>query len=214
MLVCQLCSSEEENSIRGADTRVYHKCNNCSLISADYSHHLSMEQEKERYLKHINSLEDPNYINFLLNAVNPALPFLNKQMKGLDFGCGPVTAINHILKQHSISCDSYDPVFPHGTPLPPYDFIFSTEVFEHFFYPRKELKKLSMMLKEEGFLIIMTEFHPGENHFKDWYYPRDPTHVVFYNLDTFNYICKEFQFQIVFTDNKRVVILKKKALIK
>lgn len=209
MAECKLCHSKVDNIVIGADSRTYYSCAICALIFADKRHHLDSKQEKERYLNHINSLKDSDYLDFLSRAVNPALPFLNSRMKGLDYGCGPVTAIQHILQKESIECDSYDPFFLPKMPQPPYDFIFSTEVFEHFFNPSLELTNISGMLKNEGLLIVMTEFHQGKYHLKDWYYTRDPSHVCFYNLDTFNFICKHFKFKRIFTDNKRVIILKK-----
>ncbi len=209
MAECILFHSLVNNTIKGADSRTYYSCASCSLIFVDKDHYLDLNQEKERYLNHTNSLKDQNYLEFLSKAVNPALSFLNDTMKGLDYGCGPIAGIQHILANNNIACHSYDPFFYPSELTPPFDFIFSTEVFEHFFYPSLELKKLSELLKKEGYLIIMTEFYKGKDHFKDWYYTRDPSHVCFYNLSTFDYICEKFNFKPVFTDSKRVVILQK-----
>jgi hypothetical protein len=37
----------------------------------------------------------------------------------------------------------------------------------------------------------MTSFLPNELSFEDWYYRRDPTHVVFYSQKTFKVIAKQ-----------------------
>lgn len=212
MAECLLCHSLVENTIKGADDRIFYTCSTCSLIFSDKKHHLNAIQEKARYLNHDNSLLDQNYLDFLSKAVVPALSFLNPTMQGLDYGCGPVLALQHILEKNNIACASYDPYFyPSSTSATSsaYDFIFSTEAFEHFYNPALELTKLREMLKNKGFLIIMTEFHQGKDHFKNWYYTRDPSHVCFYNLSVFDYICTEYNLSPVFTDNKRVIILQK-----
>ena len=209
MVECSLCHSINLLHINGPDKRIYYGCNNCSLIFADSRHYLSADQEKERYLKHCNSLKDENYLNFLRRAVNPALPYLNENMTGLDYGCGPVSAIQYILMDYKISCNSYDPIFLPNKLQPPYDFIFSTEVFEHFFKPGAEMKRLDSMLKTKSYIIIMTEFYKSQDYFKDWYYPRDPSHVCFYSLETIEYICKILNYKFIYTDNSRVVILRK-----
>ena len=209
MAECSLCHSKNVQLLEGGDDRIYYSCNVCSLIFADPRHHLTPGEEKERYLNHRNSLEDENYLYFLKKAVDPAIAFLNKNMRGLDYGCGPVAAIQHILKDQNIYCDSFDPFFLPEVLHPPYDFIFSTEVFEHFFKPAEEMIKLDNMLQSNGFIIVMTAFHPGRKHFNAWYYKRDPSHVCFYDLSTFKFICKNFNYKRIYTDNNRVIILKK-----
>lgn len=209
MAECSLCHSMDVQLLERGDDRIYYSCNVCSLIFADPQHHLTPEQEKERYLSHRNSLDDENYLRFLKKAVDPAILNFDKDMRGLDYGCGPVAAIQHILKSQNIYCDSFDPFFLTEVLSPPYDFIFSTEVFEHFFNPAEEMKKLDKMLKPNGFLIVMTAFHPGPDHFNAWYYKRDPSHVCFYDLNTFKYICKQYDYKQIYTDNNRVVILRK-----
>lgn len=209
MIECSLCHSINVQLLERSDHRIYYSCDTCALIFADPKYHLSAGEEKERYLNHQNSLEDEKYLNFLGRAIEPALTYLNNSMSGLDYGCGPVTAIQYVLEKYHISCDSYDPIF-HSIKLhPPYDFIFSTEVFEHFFKPDVEVGKLNNMLESEGYLIVMTEFHKGAVHFKNWYYPRDPSHVCFYNLNTFLFISKKLNYKVIYTDNSRVIILKK-----
>jgi hypothetical protein len=49
--------------------------------------------------------------------------------------------------------------------------------------------------------------------FPDWYYIKDPTHVCFYNSQSFDEICKIYGLEIVFCDGKRVVVMRKKSTI-
>lgn len=55
----------------------------------------------------------------------------------------------------------------------------------------------------------MTEHWQTESHFANWYYPKDPTHVCFYNSKTFELIATTFEFNLLYNDTKRVVILQK-----
>jgi SAM-dependent methyltransferase len=168
-----------------------------------------LEQEKNRYLTHINGIDQPGYVKFLNRAIEPSLNFLTKEMIGLDFGCGYAPTLSKILKSHDIKCEDYDPIFFKTNLKNSYDFIFSTEVFEHFFYPNKEIKMLNALLKNGGYLIVMTERWTSLSKFNDWYYTKDPTHVSFYHNQTFRFICQQFSFDVKFDDGNRVIILKK-----
>ena len=50
----------------------------------------------------------------------------------------------------------------------------------HFYYPFSEFELLDKMLNPSGILGIMTNFLSDDSLFANWYYRRDPTHVVFY----------------------------------
>src|SRR5690606_29451105 len=45
-----------------------------------------------------------------------------------------------------------------------------------------------------GLLAVMTSFQTDDNHFANWYYRRDPTHVVFYRESTFHYLAQQYQY--------------------
>ena len=55
----------------------------------------------------------------------------------------------------------------------------------------------------------MTSFLPNDNKFEDWYYRRDPTHVVFYKRKTFLHIAFQRNWQAFFP-TKNVVLFYKK----
>lgn len=211
MANCPLCRNTKNNtSVNGADVRQYFYCNNCHLIFVSPSFHLSSEAEKSRYQFHQNNIEDKGYVAFLNKAIQPALPFMNTAMKGLDYGCGPSPTLSKLLQQQGYACSDYDPYFfPELNANHKYDFIFATECFEHFFQPEKELNTISELLNDNGLLIIMTEQWQTIEHFATWYYPKDPTHVCFYHSHTFNFIAEKFQFEILYNDKKRVVVLRK-----
>ena len=69
-----------------------------------------------------------------------------------------------------------------------YDFITTTETAEHLFDPLNELDRLWSCLKPGGYLGIMTKRHRGRNHFENWHYKNDDTHVVFFHEQTFRWL--------------------------
>ena len=54
----------------------------------------------------------------------------------------------------------------------------------------------------------MTNFHSERDIFENWYYIKDPTHVVFYNKNTFKIIAKIFEWDYEFLGNNLVFFKK------
>jgi SAM-dependent methyltransferase len=207
---CRLCNSNDSVPVdAGTDKRGYYKCNCCHLIFVDSKYLPSAEKEKTRYLSHQNSPGNEGYLNFLKIIIEPSLSYINPQMVGLDYGCGPEPVLSQMLKEKDITCFNYDPYFHQEHPFTSYDFIFATECFEHFFFPKNDIALISDLLKPEGYLCIMTERYDNLDMFKTWYYKRDITHVSFYHMLTIDYICLAFGFDIVYKDQSRGVILRK-----
>ncbi len=208
---CPLCHSivQSIESVEGPLDRPYFHCSYCDLMFVSPETHLSVKDELKRYRKHENDIEDPRYVRFLNQAVKPALAYLSPGMEGLDFGSGPGPALSQILQRKGISCGNYDPLFGPELPDGPFDFVFSTEAFEHFYDPVKEMQLINERLKPGGLLTVMTMLHKGIKHFRNWFYARDDTHVVFYSLSTFDFICRRWNFEILWNDGKRVIILRK-----
>jgi len=206
---CRLCKTTNEPSpIKGLDERSYHLCEKCYLINVGRKHLPDQQAEKERYLTHQNGIQFDGYVNFLRRAIDPALDFIEKDMVGLDYGCGPVPTLSKLLDIEGYTCEDYDPFFVKHDLNGKFGFIFSTEVFEHFFDPDKEIRRIRSLLCENGILVIMTEQWKDPDHFSKWYYARDNSHVCFYHSQTFSYICAKFGFEKIFDDGQRVVILK------
>ncbi|MDF1561291.1 MAG: class I SAM-dependent methyltransferase [Bacteroidales bacterium] len=197
--------------IEGPDNRAYTKCNDCHLIFTGTRFHPSVNEEKTRYSEHKNGTEYPGYVEFLNQAIEPALPHLSGNMKGLDFGCGPTPTLSVLLKRKGYQCDDYDPIFFPEIPEKVYDYIFATECFEHFFFPGKEIQRIYELLSPQGFLIVMTEAWRTEEEFSCWYYARDKTHVSFYHSNTFKFIAGKFGFISHKSNNTRVVVLQKQT---
>jgi SAM-dependent methyltransferase len=179
------------------------------LIFVDPAHFLSPEREKARYATHENGIKNEGYVAFLYRLLRPMLPLLDAKMRGLDYGSGPGPTLSVLARQHGIACEDYDPFFANRPLHPPYDFIFSTECFEHFHQPAKEFQRIHDLLKPGGLLGIMTEHWTTLPAFAEWYYTKDPTHVSFYHANTFDFACNRFEFKSVWRDDKRVVILRR-----
>lgn len=214
MTICPLCFNKKSFSIINAGkSRSYTECNSCKLIFTETSFLPTSASEKKRYLTHKNGIQYKGYVNFLMQAIEPALPFLKVDMQGLDYGCGHTPTLSLILEKMGFKCNNYDPFFFPGLPDDKYDFIFSTECFEHFFFPAKEIQHIKNLLKPGGLLIVMTEPWTSTDKFANWYYTNDPTHVSFYHKQSFKFISEKFKFEQVESNNERVFMLLKELSV-
>ena len=92
-------------------SKKYWSCNKCCAVFIDPSLYIDPKEEKERYLEHNNSIDDPDYRSFLSRVTNPLKKNIDKASKGLDFGCGLGPALADILKKDGYLVDLYDPFF-------------------------------------------------------------------------------------------------------
>jgi 2-polyprenyl-3-methyl-5-hydroxy-6-metoxy-1,4-benzoquinol methylase len=104
-----------------------------------------------------------------------------------------------MLAEKSYVTDNYDIFYyTNQTPLQRiHDVITSTEVWEHFYHPHEEIEQLTKLLKPGGLLVVMTSAHQDLGHFQDWYYRRDPTHVIFFSEKTMRWVAKNFKLELV-----------------
>ena len=93
--------------------------------------------------------------------------------------------------------------------LKKYKFITCSEVVEHFFNPYEEFDKINNLLDYNSWFGVMTTFLPKDEMFEDWYYRKDPTHVVFYNEQTFKYIGFQRNWKVIFPSENIVIFHKK-----
>lgn len=208
-VLCPLCSHiVNSNFTGGVNTKLWH-CNNCELIFKDPSERPSYDNEEQRYREHNNNDQNKGYVDFLKQAVNPALSFLAPEMTGLDFGCGPNPVLSTIVKQSGYDCLNYDPFFFPDLPDERMDFIFATESFEHFFYPCREIKMITALLHPSGILTVMTHRWKELDNIASWWYVRDKTHVSFYHRKTFDYICSKYGYNILYDDGEKVLVMEK-----
>lgn len=212
---CPLCFSLS-NFFQEGENREYYLCPCCSMIFVPVCYFLSLEQETKRYREHENSIENKGYVAMFESAIDQIKNSCNNVHSILDYGCGYEPVLKTLLERHGYKTDIYDEkFFPDLNLQKNYDLIISTETFEHFKYPGKELDRLTSLISPSGYLAIMTQFYSFKNKttskelFKGWYYKRDPTHIVFYSDQTFEWIADHYELKIVFNNNKNFVILQK-----
>jgi SAM-dependent methyltransferase len=172
---------------------LYRRCLYCEATVMDVSHLPDADTERNRYQLHENDPDDPAYRQFLSKAANPLNARLSPGREGLDFGCGPASAMAKMMLEAGHSMKLYDPFFyPDETVLSAtYDFITCTEVAEHFHRPKAAFKQLDGLLRPGGHLVVMTCFQTDDDRFENWHYRRDDTHVVFYREKTFRVIARQ-----------------------
>lgn len=206
---CPLCQKSITRDLGILNSRGFTLCETCKLIFVQEPYRLGHEEEKLRYMLHDNNIESEGYVSFLKRAIDPALAYIGRGMKGLDFGCGPSPVLATLLGRMEILCDFYDPFFYPAIDDVDYDFVFSTECIEHFHHPRKTFGIIDNHLKKGGILVVMTNFWNNLDDFPTWYYKNDPTHVAFYHPDTLEFLSKLFRYELIYNDGKRVAIFKK-----
>ena len=116
-----------------------------------------------------------------------------------------------MIEEDGYSAALYDPIFhPDESVLyRTYDFITCTETVEHFATPRADFQRLHRILVPGGWIGIMTDILEDRDGFGDWYYHRDPTHVVFYTRRTFRWIGEWLGLGVEFLRGRVVVLWKR-----
>lgn len=213
MKKCKICNNKTKNILDIKTKKKYHQCLNCEYIYLDKEFYVDNMAEKKHYDKHHNNFESIGYVKMFNDLIDEFIEPNIKDIKtALDFGCGEGEVLPILLERHKIECDRYDIFyFPKKVYIDKkYDLIVSTEVFEHLTNPLKILKELLSHIKSDGYLLLMSAFHPdSDKEFLKWWYIRDITHIGFFNITTFNHIASEFNLNIINHNNKNIILFKK-----
>ncbi|MDW7667941.1 MAG: class I SAM-dependent methyltransferase [Bacillota bacterium] len=207
---CNLCSGEGELFYKINDIK-YYKCSKCNSVFMDSQNYLTYEEEKSRYEKHNNDVEDIRYQEFVADIVEEVKQrWDNKYTLGLDFGAGTGPVISKLLRDDGYDIETYDPFFCNKENLlnKNYDYIVTCEVIEHFHNPLKEFELLYSLLKEGGMLYCKTEIYSDDIDFKNWYYKDDHTHVFFYHEKAFKWMVENIGYKS-YSIVDRVIVLTK-----
>ena len=198
--ICPLCSNQKIGFKFENKRRIFNQCSSCKLIFVPSNYFPDSKSELAHYEMHENSPEDLGYRNFLNQFVNPFKKYINVTMSGLDYGSGPCPTLSVMLGELEFSVENYDPYFLNDISKlsSTYDFVTCTEVVEHFYDPIREFGKLFSLVKPNGVLGVMTQFHNDTTDFKTWYYKEDITHVHFYSRETLEFIATHFNAEINF----------------
>ena len=211
MNTCKVCKSLDLNLFFKCGKLIYWECKTCEAKFLDPKNYVSRSYEKKHYLKHNNSVTNTNYKNFLLKLIEPVKNQISISDIGLDYGCGFAPVLAHILKSYGFKVELYDPFFFPNNEIfsKKYKFVTCSEVVEHFFNPYYEFNKINNLLDDNSWFGVMTTFLPEDDMFDNWYYRRDPTHVVFYKKETFQHIGFQRNWQVFFPSENIVLFYKK-----
>ncbi|AVR45911.1 methyltransferase [Christiangramia fulva] len=195
-MLCSLCNAGTRK-FEIFQKREFLQCTNCKAILLHFKNYLSPETEKARYKLHENDVEDEGYIRFVQPLVERIIQDFPNTSRGLDFGCGTGPVATTELKKQGFEISLYDPYFmPDPQVLKSkYDFIFCSEVMEHFHKPASEFALLKSLLKDQGKIYCKTSLWNENIDFETWYYKNDPTHVIFYHSESLHWIKEKFRFR-------------------
>ncbi len=190
---CLVCRSSSVGLFAKIESKTYWRCRTCEATFLDARHHPGTQEELSQYLLHENDEADPAYRRFLSKLAAPLLEQLAPKAEGLDYGCGPGPALAAMLREAGHRVALYDPFFrPDAKALnQTYDFITCSETAEHFHSPADAFDRLDALLRPGGVLAVMTCFQTDDARFANWHYRKDPTHVVFYRLTSFEMLARQ-----------------------
>lgn len=211
---CPLCKSDKTKEYfqfkKSQQTFEYFECNECSLVFMNQDSLLEAPVERSRYEFHKNDKRTPGYEKFLRELISPITERVLKTSLGLDYGSGPYPMMAELFKEDGYQINVYDPYFANDKSVleKQYDFITCCEVAEHFYDPNGEFKKLYHMLRNQGILGMSTGILYENIDFSKWYYKSDDTHVVFYTPKAIDWICKNFDLNLIYFENNVVLFQK------
>ena len=204
--LCKICGNKTFTIT--IDKIEYSLCDNCGFLAKTPNFIPDENEEYSRYLLHDNDQND-GYISYQEKFYNDIKNFLGKSV--LDYGCGNNHILSDILEKNGFNSSYYDLYFypNENYKKARYDAIILEEVIEHLSNPLSVLKELIPLLNEGGNLVVRTQFVPTDFLTKKWWYFRDITHISFFNFHTFEYLSKLLSLQIIYCNEKDLIILKK-----
>jgi cyclopropane fatty-acyl-phospholipid synthase-like methyltransferase len=208
---CPLCLGDKISFFSKDQNRDYYQCSDCKLVFVLSENFLSAKDEKAKYDHHQNSIENSGYCQFLDRLLIPMQSYLKDGAKGLDFGSGPGPTLSIIMNKRGYDISIYDYFYENNPKVfeSKYDFITSTEVIEHLHDVGGELDRLWQHLGKGGVLGLMSAFIPKNQQFDKWYYIRDLTHVRFFSRESFRWLAKNWDADVVFPQDGVAIFLKR-----
>jgi SAM-dependent methyltransferase len=190
--------------------REYLQCQQCELVFVKPNQRLEASEEKAHYDLHENDPSDAGYRKFLSRIADPLTDRISSNSHGLDFGCGPGPTLSIMLEEAGHTMELYDIYYhPERAVLDKtYDFMTATEVIEHLYEPDKVWQQWLNLVKPEGWIGLMTKLVIDVDAFAGWHYKNDPTHVVFFSRQTFQFLAERDKLELEFVGND-VILLRK-----
>ena len=208
---CRLCNCHTGTHQLLSDGSEYYLCHNCGLIFQKREQLPHYFEEKERYLEHENDLERQDYMSYLQESTKRIFNFPISKKSLLDYGCGPVKGLENIWNKEFEYLASFDAIFHKNTDfkVKTFDVICCIEVIEHFYCPAKSFEHINSLLGKSSFVLFRTEFLESCDKLEKWWYRKDPTHVCFYNSQTWKYLEKKMNWKLVLEEDSRYAIFQK-----
>ncbi len=209
-MTCPLCNCEKAAFYEKDKNRSFYLCPECKLVFDDPNGHISLEDEKERYDKHNNTNDNTGYVKYLQNIIDTFQPSIKTAKVGLDFGSGPTPVMADLLQNQGYVMEIFDVFYANRPDVwqKQFDFIIMCEVIEHLHHPNEELARLEKAIREDGYLVIVTNLYDNVVNFKDWWYKNDATHVCFYSKHTIDWMANNWQLKPIH-QSKNVIVLHK-----
>lgn len=208
---CKICKNDTLELYDKAQNKSYNICKNCQAIMLEKEFLVDTDIELAQYENHNNSFQSKGYVKMFEDFLDYFWEDVDKKdTNALDFGSGPGPVLAQILTNKGLHVDIYDKFYQ---PIKIYEdkkysLITSTEVFEHLQNPLEILTLFKNHLIKGGIIAIMTLFHDNnKENFLNWWYRRDPTHILFYTPKTFEVLAEMCGLKILKQDNLRVMVL-------
>lgn len=207
---CPLCHHDQAKLSFQDKKRSFYLCPECRLLFADSNSYLLPDAEKQRYGRARQAGKQKQLARFIhplleqLQSLQPAPLFgLNFGRVLSEEGLQQLNDAGHHLQQ-------FDPFFAadHQLLHDQYDFICCFRVFEHFRTPAKEWDLIQKLIKPNGWLAISTPLLTSLETFPKWHYKNNPTHVSFYQQQTFAYLASLGQFKLIFAAQDFILMQK------
>jgi len=207
---CTLCQSDNTYDLF-CGGKIYYRCRQCRLVFLDPQFYLDPIEEKARYDRYENDVEDPDYLSFLSRSFNEVVRQIRPPARGLDFGCGNGPALAAMARKAGYTMKVYDKFYADDRDVLDltYDFITCTEVAEHLADPAKELGRLWQQLEPGGLLVIQTKRVLGDERFKTWFYRDYPTHITFFAQASFEWLAEQWRTIVHFPHDDVALFVKK-----
>lgn len=207
--LCPFCANVTEVSTNYVN-RHFFQCGRCDLIFVSREQHVDLPAERERYLRHQNSRDNPGYVEMLKSSVDLLRRVAPNACDILDYGAGPTPVLVELLNEAGLKAMGYDPLFSPDTDLSnSFDAILSIETWEHFRQPRETISHIVSLLRLGGCLIVQTQLHGGLESINGWWYARDKTHVAFYSQKTMQFIAQCFGLDVDGSHESTVIVFRK-----
>lgn len=201
---CPLCDHAEGQFWQASpDGNRYYHCPRCDLVWLDPEMRLDRDAERAYYSTHHNDTWNPTYLDYLSRLADPTLEGMSSESKGVDYGCGPTEGMKVLLEPKGFRINSFDPIFfpKYETLRSVYDFLLCSEAVEHFRNPGVEFARWKSLVREGGRIGVSSRLRVDDATFADWYYRKDPTHVVFYSSRTVDWIAARFGWRLLRLDS-------------